>query len=222
MPHARDPLVAWVERAGARLPAAFDGETTDLEALALLDAAIAGADLVFLGATDHFIHEKADFRLLFCRYLASRGWRSFAEELSWSDGARVARYLASGDESVLPSLSLFGYLGDLRDDRDDRPTGVFKASFDVYPGALMAAEQGRFYRGLRHTAGGLPLAYHGVDIDALPGGAYADIGHHLAPFAERPEVAAFLAALARVPGETAAQEAARLAALAPALRRLSH
>ena len=87
--------------------------------------------------------------------------------------------------------------GDARPDRDDRPTGIFRASFDVYPTALMAAEQGRFYRGLR-AAAGEPLAYHGVDIDGLPGGGYADIEAALAPRAAEPAVGAFLAGLARV------------------------
>ena len=203
-----DPILDWARARGVSLAPAFGGRQGDVDAFALLDEAIAKADLVFLGELDHFVHEKSDFRLLVCRWLMSRGWRSFAEELSWSDGARVAGYLATGER--LERLSLFGYRGDLREDRDDRPTGIFRASFDLYPTELMAAEQSRFYRGLRAAAGGLPLAYHGVDVEGAPGGGYADIEALLPPGAR-----AFRAALARRPGETASEESERLADLAP-------
>jgi hypothetical protein len=219
VPRKNDPLLDWASASGAALDPAFDGMTQTHAPLALLDPLLADADLVFLGELDHFVHEKSDYRLLFCRYLTSRGWRSFAEELSWSDGLRVQRYLHGG--GGLERLSLFGYPGDLREDRDDQPTGVFRASFDLYPTPLMAAEQGRFYRGLRAAASGELLAYHGLDIDGLPGGGYADIADALAPFADEPEVQAFLQALARVPGESAAQESTRLAALLPRATRLN-
>jgi erythromycin esterase-like protein len=200
-----DPILDWALAEGVRLAPQLDGAADDLGPLARLDPAIDGADLVFLGEMDHFVHEKSDYRLLLCRYLLSRGWRSFAEELSWSDGLRVQRYMADGQG--LERLSLFGYDRDLREDRDDRPTGIFRASFDVYPTALMTAEQGRFYRGLRAAAEGEPLAYHGLDIDGLPGGGYADVSGVLG------DDSAFLAALARVPGETTREEAVRLALL---------
>jgi erythromycin esterase-like protein len=203
-----DPILDWARARGVSLAPAFDGRQAADDAFALLDKAIAEADLIFLGELDHFVHEKSDFRLLACRWLLSRGWRSFAEELSWSDGARVARYLATGEG--LERLSLFGYRGDLREDRDDRPTGIFRASFDLYPTELMTAEQGRFYRGLRAAAVGSPLAYHGVDIEGAPGGGYTDVEALLPPDAR-----AFRAALARRPGETAIEESERLADLAP-------
>ena len=213
MPH--DPLLDWARSSGAALDPAFDGETQPLAPLAPLEPLLAGAELVFLGEMDHFVHEKSDFRLMLCRHLLSRGWRSFAEELSWSDGLRVQRFLSGA--GGLEQLSLFGYRGDLRDDRDDRPTGIFGESFDTYPIAFMAAEQGRFYSGLRDAAEGVPLAYHGLDVDGLPGGGYADIAEVLAPFAAEPAVNRLVAALARVSGESAADEAARLTALIPQL-----
>ena len=215
MPPTSDAIAKWVDAHCVRLCSPFNGEATDPEVLALLDINIADADFVFLGETDHFVHEKADFRLLFCRYLMSRGWHSFAEELGWSDGVRVNRYLSTGDETSLARLSLFGYRTDLRPDRDDRPTGLLGPSFDKYPTELMKAEQEWFYRGLRRAADGRPLSYHGFDIDALPGGAYADIIENLASSANLPKVRAFLSSLAQVPGETAAQEAARLTTLLP-------
>jgi hypothetical protein len=77
----------------------------------------------------------------------------------------------------------------------------------------MRFEQTRFYRGLK--AAGPPAGYFGFDIDALPGAGYADITERLAPRAGEPAVADFLRRLTRAPGETAAEEGARLAALAP-------
>jgi hypothetical protein len=213
VPGESDRLLDWARSSGSALDPLFESATQPVAPLGMLDQLTRGVDLVFLGELDHFVHEKSDFRLLLCRYLLSRGWRSFAEELSWSDGLRVQRFLAG--EGSLERLSLFGYRGDLRDDRDDQPTGVFRASFDRYPTALMAAEQGRFYRGLRSAAAGAALAYHGLDIDGLPGGGYADIADALAPSADEPGVRAFLQGLARVAGESVAEESARLAALIP-------
>ncbi|HLK24335.1 MAG TPA: hypothetical protein VKT30_06745 [Caulobacteraceae bacterium] len=208
MAKATDALLDWALAAGVALPTDFDGATADIAPLGLLDSALDGADLVFLGELDHFVHEKSDFRLLFSRYLLARGWRSLAEEMSWPDGLRVERFL-SGDGD-LDHLSLFGWAGDLRDDRDDRPTGIFRASFDLYPTEIMAAEQTRFYAGLKAAAAGKALRYHGFDIEGLPGGGYAEIERILPPGA-----AAFRAALARVDGETALAESKRLEALVP-------
>jgi erythromycin esterase-like protein len=204
---AVDPLLVWARAEGVPLSPDFDGARADIAPLGLLDSVTGGADVVFLGELDHFVHEKSDFRMLFSRYLLARGWRSFAEELSWSDGLRVQRFLAG--EGHLDRLSLFGWTGDVREDRDDRPTGVFRASFDLFPTALMVAEQTRFYQGLKDASAGA-VVYHGFDIDALPGGGYADI-EQMAP----PESAAFRALLARVPGETALAESERLMALVP-------
>src|SRR5262249_40124613 len=114
----------------------FDGATADIAPLACLDEAIAGADFVVLGELNHFVHEKSDFRLFFARYLISRGIRVFVEELGWSDGVRVQRYLETGDCRHLSRLPSFGYEGHKRPDRDDRPTGILRASFDAYPTAL--------------------------------------------------------------------------------------
>src|SRR5688572_23353182 len=91
----------WAHATGVRLASPFDGATADLGPLSCLDEAVAGADLVFLGELNHFVHEKSDFRLLLARYLLSRGFSRFAEELGWSDGRRIERYLATGDAAVL-------------------------------------------------------------------------------------------------------------------------
>lgn len=214
-----DPIVAWAQRAGVRID--WPPDTEPRADLSRLDPLLVGADVVLLGETDHFVHEKSDFRLLFCRHLLTRGWRSFAEELAWSDARRLCGCFASGDPRMLDRLSLFGWTGDARADRDDRPTGLLRASFDAYPTELMRAEQTRFYRGLSAAADPPTLHYFGVDIDGLPGGGYADIAETLAPWSEEPRVVAFLSALARQPGESASAESSRLAGLAPDAERLA-
>ncbi len=203
----RRALKVWVESHAVALASPLSGGA-DTSALSILDEPLEGADLVFLGEANHFVHEKSDFRLLFSRYLISRGWKTFAEELGWSDGQRIERYLASGDERILDGLSLFGCRDGLRADRDDKPTGILARSFDTYPHDPMRIDHGRFYRGLARAGRG--LSYFGFDIDALPGAGYGDIERMLAPFGGERVVDGFLARLERVPGESAAEEADRL------------
>jgi erythromycin esterase-like protein len=203
-------LVDWVRKSGVTLPAVTAWNADTAASLAVFDPLLAGCDAVFLGEMDHFIHEKTDFRLLLVRYLVSRGWRRLAEEMSWSDGLRVGRYLAAGADAQLGRLAGLGYDKDLRGDRLDRPTGVLKASFDLYPVDLFQAEQLRFYRALR--ALDAELEFYGFDVDALPGGAYADVADTLKDCACDPAMSAWLANLARVPGESVSDEAARLRA----------
>ena len=68
-------MARWAQAAGVGLASPLDGATTDLGPLSILDEAVSGADLVFLGELNHFVHEKSDFRLLFARYLLSRGFK---------------------------------------------------------------------------------------------------------------------------------------------------
>ena len=206
----RNALESFVAEKAVRLPEPFDGATVDTELLAPLDPLVADADLVALGELNHFVHEKSDFRLFFARYLLSRGWTNFAEELGRSDGVRVDRFYSSGDASELDRLPSFGHRTHLREDRDDRPTGLFKRSFETYPAELFRAEQGRFYRGLREAAGSARIRHFGLDIDGLPGGSYEDIADRLAPLAHDPRLSEFRRALARVAGESAAAEASRI------------
>lgn len=172
--------------------------------LSRLDAGIAGCDAVFLGELNHFIHEKAAFRLAFAPYLLSRGWRAFAEELGWSDGLRVQGYLETGEAARLDRLVTFGHDGHRRADRPDRMGGILKPSADAYPTQVFKAEHSRFYEGLRAAtrAQGVAVSLRGIDIDALPGGAYDDLAAWLSPTE--------IAGLARVPGESAPQEAVRI------------
>jgi erythromycin esterase-like protein len=150
-----------------------------------------GAEIVVLGELNHFVHEKSDFRIAMAGLLARRGYRTYAEELGWSDGWRLNGSFPTRDETGFDRLALFGHRGDARADRDDRPRGVFKASAETYPTALMRAEQTRFYRTLA------PERYFGFDVAAGHDGGYADL-------------AAMGASIARVHGETIAAEISRL------------
>jgi erythromycin esterase-like protein len=199
-----------IARDAVRLDAPFHGTTASLTPLYSLKAQLARADIVCLGEMNHFVHEKGEFRSWLTRWLCAEGWTSVAEELGWSDGVRVSRYLRTGEEGEFARLPSFNYRGQLRSDRDDLPGGVLKASLEHYPVAAFVAEQSRFYRVLR-SAGAKRL--FGIDIDGAPGGSYEDIRGWLTPFSTSPRVHAFLRALRRVPGEDAHHEAERLLAL---------
>jgi erythromycin esterase-like protein len=199
-----------IARNAVRFAEPFNGLTADIACLSVLDEAVAGADIVVLGELNHFVHEKSDFRLFFCRYLLSRGFTTFAEELGWSDGARVSRYLEAGDEGELRRLPSFGYNGHKRGDRDDRPTGLLKRTFEAYPTGPFLAEQSRFYRGLRTAWDGRRFHYFGFDIDGSPGGTYEDVAQSLLPYGVGGASTAFPAALARVKDESIAEEVGRL------------
>lgn len=181
-----DALDAWIDRAVL--------EPGDLDP--------GDAEVLVLGEFNHFVHEKGDFRIAMAREARRLGFTTWAEELGWSDGRRLARYFESRDETAFDRLSLFGWRGEARTDRDDRPTGIFRASWETYPFDLMRAEQSRFYRALR------PEAFHGFDVAAGHDGGYADL---FARLEATGAPAAWTRALARQPGETLQAEAARLA-----------
>lgn len=183
-----DALDAWIDRAVL--------EAGDLDP--------GDAEVLVLGEFNHFVHEKGDFRIAMAREARRLGFTTWAEELGWSDGRRLARYFESRDETAFDRLSLFGWRGEARSDRDDRPTGIFRASWETYPFDLMRAEQSRFYRALR------PGAFHGFDVAAGHDGGYADL---FARLEATGAPAAWTRALARQPGETLQAEAARLSAL---------
>ena len=137
--------------------------------LSILDPLIAGKRFAYIGESDHFIHEKYPYRLAMLNYLAARGFTHLGEELGASDGMRIARFIETGDDSQLERVTIYGYKGASRSDRDDTPTGILRDSFgDAYPTAQFAAEQKRFAHGLRKFG----VRFFGFDIDPLPGGGY--------------------------------------------------
>ena len=86
------------------IPIELDGDGGDLAPFAVLDQLADRARVAFLVEMDHFIAEKSELRLLCIRYLASRGWRWFGEEVDVRIGERLDGYLTSGDESLLEPL----------------------------------------------------------------------------------------------------------------------
>lgn len=179
-------IAQWIATASTRI---------DVDAL---DATLADTRVVYLGESNHFVHEKVEFRLKFLDALAARGKLVIGEELGWCDGRCVAQHILAEDDAALFRAVTFGYQGHARKDRDDLPGGVFGRA--PYPHESMCAEHRRFYDALR----GLPnlTGYFGFDID-VPGGAYEDLPA--------------MAGLARVDGETRLEEAGRLESLLPRL-----
>jgi len=145
-----------VQRPGAvidrAIPISLDGESGDLSAFAALDALADRARFAYLVEMDHFIHEKYDFRLLCIRYLASRGWRWFGEELAADRGRRADRYLAGGDESLLHPVAEPPWF----------TRGILVNSRQ--PTAALDAEQRRFMQAVRRSVPG--VRWFGFDADS--------------------------------------------------------
>jgi hypothetical protein len=195
--------------ASERAVAFSDLEAIDDNArqLSILDPLVIGKRFAYVGESDHFIHEKYGYRLTILKYLASRGFTHVGEELGASDGMRIARFIETGDEAQLERVTIYGYSGANRRDRDDTPTGILRGSFgDAYPTALFAAEQKRFARGLRKIG----VKFFGFDIDPLPGGGYEDLAGILDSMPADATINRIRGALARVQGETIDAEIARL------------
>jgi len=210
-------IEAWIDAHAASLdPATL--LPTSAAAASRIEAVferIDNARIVVLGELDHWIAEKTQFRLWWLERLTARHRLVLAEEIGHSDGGRIAAYLTSGDTTWLDRVPTFGWEADRRPDRDDRPAGVLRASFDRYPTARFKAAQCQFYRAVRDL--GL-TRFHGIDVNAVAGAGYADVAARvrlLEPALARP----IGSALARVPGETMAAEATRLERLAAACAR---
>ncbi len=207
-------LVEWArEHAIALNPS--DLANADIEALSSLDQLLKGKRIVYLGEEDHWVREKNEYRLLLLRYLISRGWRFIGEELSWADGLRVNRYLQTGDESQLQRVSTYGYRGGVRTDRDDRPTGILKDTWQNYPVEGFAASQIRLAQGLRELNSNLAaehraLDFFGFDLDGTFGGAYEELHDLLSSCPQTRLVVELQQRLALVPRETLPEEIERI------------
>jgi len=182
-------------------------ENESARRLSILDPLLTGKRFAYIGESDHFIHEKYAYRLLMLEYLAGRGFTHLGEEVGASDGMRIDRFIATGDESQLERVTIYGYAGATRSDRDDTPTGILRESFgDAYPTALFAAEQKRFAHRLRKIG----VRFFGFDIDPLPGGGYEDLAEILDSMPADATIDRIRTALRRVTGETIDQEITRL------------
>jgi Erythromycin esterase homolog len=193
----------------------LNGMNADIEKLSFLDDLLAAKRVVYLGEEDHWIHEKNEYRILMLRYLFSRGWRYAGEELGWSDGIRINHYLETGELSYLDRIATYGYRGDVRNDRQDKTSGILKDSSDNYPIKEFRAEQIRFAKTLRDcnenclTESG-KVRYFGFDVNAAAGGGYEDIRELLSPVENAPELAELHKLLTIIPDETMEQEINRL------------
>jgi erythromycin esterase-like protein len=137
------------------IPIELDGERGDLAAFAVLDDLAERARFAYLVEMDHFIHEKYDFRLLCIRYLASKGWLWFGEELAADRGRRVDTYLQAGDETLLTPL-------------DEPPwftTGVL--ANPRQPTSALDSEQRRFMQAVRRSV--RSVRWFGFDADSSNG-----------------------------------------------------
>jgi erythromycin esterase-like protein len=184
------------------------------EMLRPLDPLVAGRRLAYLGECHHFVREKYFYRLLFVRWLHGHGFHHLGEELSWSDGLRVARYLQRGDPAEFDHVATYGYEGGKRTDRDDEPKGIL-AKIDAHqPVAALAAAQRRFAEALRPLR---PLHFFGLDVDCEPG-----VGCELLDAWSRTLAASepkLGRRLPRVAGESLDEEIARLRAAEDAIEK---
>jgi len=204
-----DKFAVWAREHSITLELPLDSERNS-ERLAALDALIANKRIVYLGEPDHFIHEKYDYRLLMLRYLLTRGLNRVCEEMGVCDGHRVNQFFASGDAAHLERAPIYGYKGDERADRSDKPTGILSDSYSKdYPAKELAAEQKAFAKRLRALITER-VTFFGFDIDGQPGGGYVDISEMLAPFDGNESVSKIVTRLKRVEGESIDAEIARL------------
>ena len=215
-PTATNAFVEWARESAVFLED-FGDDRADIERLAFLDKALEGKRIVYLGESNHWIHEKYAYRLLMLRYLFSRGWRHLGEELSWSDGRRIDRYLETGESAQLDRVTAYGYEGANRPDRGDKPTGLLKDSWASFPTELFRAEQVRFAHALRRMSESRPpgserLHFFGFDAHYVPGAGYEHVDELLCSARDSPPIAEMRALLARVEGESMRQESARLSA----------
>lgn len=213
-------FAAWVRENAVFLS---QDEDENLGKLACLDGLLKDKRIVFLGEEDHWVHEKYDYRKRMLRYLFSRGWRFIGEELGWSDGVRIDRYLATGDQSYLERVATYGYRGDARQDRDDAPSGLLKSVAGNYPTDAFKAEQIRlaaFMHSLsqRDAPECGRMRYFGYDVNAVAGGGYQDIRELLGGEESTPELADIHRLAASVPDETVMQEIRRLDRLSRIIR----
>lgn len=166
-----DGFVSWARKAAIPLPDPIEA-TPALRAF--LREELAGKRVLYLGESDHFIHEKVDYRLAFARAARPCGFDWIGEEMGWSDGLRVDDWLHDRPGASLDHVTLFGFRGDERRDRDDSPTGILKQSRSLATG--FAFEHRRLLEGLRELARAQPgLRLFGFDVDGAPGGAYVDL-----------------------------------------------
>lgn len=175
------------------------------------DQLLAGKRVVYLGEGDHFVHEKWDYRIGMTRDLVKRGFVELGFEMGRSDGAKLNRYVQTGDTRWLDQMCLYN---SSVCERAERPFER-RPSTPTWSGFI--CEERRFARSLRELReAGYPITVFGFDKDAFPGGAYQDIDQLLTPF-KGEAVTTFRERLKRVPNETLEAEIERLTGVAKLL-----
>ena len=177
-------------------------------AWAALDELADRSRVAYLAESHHFVHEKYAFRRSAIAWLAGRGWRWFGEELGWTDGLRVDEHLRTGDAAALDRVPTYGYEGVRRTDRPDRPWGILAAGDAAFPTEAFRTAQQAFARSVREVGG--DLRWFGFDVDGWTT-AGLEVLRELGP--SHPDVAALVADLEQIPGESLQAEADRAAAV---------
>ncbi len=139
---------------GRAVPIELNGKDGDLAPFAILDELADRARIAFLVEMDHFISEKSEFRLLCIRYLASRGWRWFGEEVDWRVGQRLDRFLTEGTESLLEPLI----------EKPWYETGILARPTSRQDDVSMQLDRARLVRAVRTAVPG--ARWFGFDIGA--------------------------------------------------------
>lgn len=202
----RAAFVRWARRNAIHFPvgdALASAVPSQLDPVASL---LRDKRIVYLGEANHFIREKVDYRLLFLRALHGHGFDTVLEEIAWSDGVWIDRFLRTGDASALEHIGTFGHHAPARDDRDDAPAGILAAHLERQPTRGLAFEGRRFLRALREIGA---FRFYGFDVDYDAGAGY-EIALPLLADARSDAAQALCARLERVPGETLEEEATRL------------
>ena len=94
-----------------------------IRALKALGPLLQGKRVAMLSETVQQVRETSVFRLALLRFLAGQGFNLIGAPASWSDGARIHRFLTTNTLAELDRVALLGYRGSARTDRDDSRTG---------------------------------------------------------------------------------------------------
>lgn len=208
------PFLEWVGETAIHLDSAGKGPWARSADLSFLDEALKGKRIVYLGVSDHWISQKYDYRLLFIKYLADKGWRHIGMEMDVCDGRRIDRYLATGDPTCLQRVALYGYKGGWREDRDDMPQGFPGIKNPNFRKGFLEQSH-RFLGELRSVSetqlpGPERLHWFGFDLGLFPSVAYEDAGSIVSPHRSEPLIEEICQRMERVEGETRTEEAQRL------------
>jgi erythromycin esterase-like protein len=206
-------FVAWAEQNAVHFNS-LDCHKVNLGDLSFLDTALEGKRIVYLGESDHWVNQKYDYRLILMHYLFTKGWRRIGMEMDFCDGKRIDRYLEAGDPSHLERVALYGYRGGWRKDRDDIPKGFPGMENLEFRKAFLNREYA-FLKQLRSLNEAAPsgsprLRWFGFDVGLIPCVGYEDANAILARHADAPVIQEVQKRIARVDGETRAEEAQRL------------